>query len=243
MLADLPHFNYARRYVAPLLIIGAIFAALGLGLTSAISAHANAYWRLNLPIPRSLGFLGAAFLLAAAGFLSAGIVAFVRLRLVEQESLQPASDLEPIGVPDGTGHSARWRRLLVRSRPLLVWRPESLAGWPQALVAMLFSALAVAGVVVTWRVTPLAAADPIILEILGGALFVAAFPLLVLERYCAGIAAEMLPDAPQLNRLLRVPLTACLGLGISMVLRSLGFTWAIWIEQGPPFWWSWLRSN
>ena len=65
MLADLPHFNYARRYVVPLLIIGAILAALGLGLTSAISAHANASWRLNLPIPRSLGFLGAAFLVAA----------------------------------------------------------------------------------------------------------------------------------------------------------------------------------
>ena len=30
MLAELPHFNNARRYVAPLLIIGAMFAVLGL---------------------------------------------------------------------------------------------------------------------------------------------------------------------------------------------------------------------
>ena len=65
MLGELPHFNNARRYVAPLLIIGAIFAVLGLALTGAISAHANAYWRLDLPIPRSLGFLGAAFLVGA----------------------------------------------------------------------------------------------------------------------------------------------------------------------------------
>jgi regulator of protease activity HflC (stomatin/prohibitin superfamily) len=232
MLAELPHFNYARRYVAPLLIIGVIFAVLGLGLTGAISAHANAYWRLDLPIPRSLGFLGASFLVAAAGFLSAGIVAFVRHRLIDQEPLQPAPNPAPIAAPAGERHLARWRQLLARPQSLLVWRVESLAGWPQALAALLFGALAIAGVVVTWRVTPLAAADPTILEVLGGALIVAAFPLLVLERSFAGVAAEMLPDAPQLDRLLRIPLTVCLGLGIAAVLRWLGFTWAIRIEQG-----------
>ena len=79
MLAELPHFNNARRYVAPLLIMGVILAALGLGLTGAISAHANAYWRLEIPMPRAIGFVGAALLVAAAGFLSAGIVAFVRI--------------------------------------------------------------------------------------------------------------------------------------------------------------------
>jgi len=231
MLADLPHFNNARRYVAPLLIIGAIFAALGLGLTGAISAHANAYWRLDLPIPRSLGFLGASFLVAAAGFLSAGLLVFVRLRLLEQAALQPVPMEAPSSVPEGESNTARWRQLLARSRGLMVWHVESLAGWPQALLALLFGALAVAGVAVTWPVTPFAAADPTTLEILGGVLIVAAFPLLVLERSLAGVAAEMLPDAPQLDRLLRVPLTVCLGLGIAAVLRSLGFTWAIRIEQ------------
>jgi regulator of protease activity HflC (stomatin/prohibitin superfamily) len=234
MLAELPHFNYAKRYVAPLLIIGVISAALGLALTGAISAHANAYWRLDLPIPRSLGFLGAAFLVAAAGFLSAGLVAFVRLRMLEQEPLQriPSPSPEPIVAPGRAGKLAQWQQLLARSRSLLVWRVESLAGWPQALVALLFGALAIAGVVVTWGVTPFAAADPTTLEILGGALIVAAFPVLVLERSVAGIVAEMLPDAPQLDRLLRVPLTVCLGLGIAAVLRSLGFAWAIRVEQG-----------
>ena len=232
MLAELPHFNNARRYVAPLLIIGAIFAALGLGLTSAISAHANAYWRLDLPIPRSLGFLGAAFLVAAAGFLSAGIMVFVRLRLVGQDPPQRVSNVEVPVVSAPGGRIARWRQLVGRARSLLVWRAEMLAGWPQALVALLFGALAVAGVVVTWGVTPFAAADPKTLEILGGALIVAAFPLLVLERSIAGVASEMLPDGPQLDRLLRIPLTVCLGLGIAAVLRWLGFGWAIRIEQG-----------
>jgi hypothetical protein len=231
MLADLPHFNNARRYVAPLLIIGAIFALLGLGLTGAISAHANAYWRLDLPIPRSLGFLGASFLVAAAGFLSAALLVFVRLRLLEEEALRPVPAEAPVGVPEAESKTARWRQLLARSRSRLVWRVESLAGWPQALLALLFGALALAGVAVTWPVTPFAAADPTTLEVLGGVLIVAAFPLLVLERSLAGVAAEMLPDAPQLDRLLRIPLTVCLGLGIAAVLRSLGFTWAIRIEQ------------
>ena len=232
MLADLPHFNNARRYLAPLLIIGAIFAALGLGLTGAISAHANAYWRLDLPIPRALGFVGASFLVAAAGLLSAGLMVFVRLRLLEQAALQPVpvaarSPCRPARARPPAGGNC-WR---ARARSWSgVWR--WLAGWPQALVALLFGALAVAGVAVTWPVTPFAAADPTTLEILGGALIVAAFPLLVLERSFAGVAAEMLPDAPQLDRLLRMPLTVCLGLGIASVLRSLGFTWAIRIEQG-----------
>jgi regulator of protease activity HflC (stomatin/prohibitin superfamily) len=227
MLADLPHFNNARRYVAPLLITGAIVMALGLGLTSAISAHANAYWRLDLPIPRSLGFLGAAFLVAAAGFLSAALVVFVRLRLLDQ----PAAPEAPISVPDGAVNVPLWRVWLAHARALMVWRVELLAAWPQAVVALLFGGLAIAGVWVTWGVTPFAAADPTTLEILGGALIVAAFPLLVLERSFSGIAAEMLPDAPQLDRLLRVPLTVCLGLGIAAVLRSLGFAWAIRVEQ------------
>ena len=140
---------------------------------------------------------------------------FVRLRLLAQDAL-PAVPMEaPFSVPDGESKTARWRRLLARSRAHLVWRVASLAGWPQALLALLFGALAIAGVAVTWPVTPFAAADPTTLEILGGALIVAAFPLLVLERSLAGIAAEMLPDAPQLDRLLRVPLTVCLGLGIA----------------------------
>jgi regulator of protease activity HflC (stomatin/prohibitin superfamily) len=230
MLADLPHFNNARRYLAPLFIVGLAFAALGLGLTGAISAHANAYWRLDLPIPRALGFVGAAFLVAAAGSLSAAIMVFVRLRLLERVPQPQLLDGELIGVPAPVGRIARWLRL-AHSQSQLLLRAETMAAWPQALVAFLFGALAVGGVMVTWRVSALAAADPLILEILGGVLIVAAFPLLVLERSFASIAPEMLPDAPQLDRLLRLPLAACLGIGIAAVLRSFGFAWALWIEQ------------
>ena len=235
MLAELPHFNNARRYIAPLLVIGVIFAALGLGLTGAISAHANAFWRLNLPIPRALGFVGAAFLVAAAGFLSAAMVTFVRARLLGARPHQPPMPVPGTAAPPPeTGEVPRWRKLLAaaRARAGAVWRVEMLATWPQALVAFLFGALALAGVYVTWEVTPFAAADPLTLEILGGALIVASFPLLVVERSYADIAPEMLPDAPQLDRLLRVPLAVCLGLGITSVLRALGFNWAVQVERG-----------
>jgi regulator of protease activity HflC (stomatin/prohibitin superfamily) len=230
MLADLPHFNNARRYVAPLAIVGLILAALGLGLTSAISAHANAFWRLDLPIPRALGFAGASLLVTAAGFLSTALVVFVRARLVDRP---PAGPIEPAPVEALPSRGRLdWQRWLAYARRRLTFRVEMLAAWPQVLVALVFAGLAIAGVRVTWGVTPFAAADPLTLQILAGALIVAAFPLLVLERSYANIAAEMLPDAQQLDRLIRVPLTVCLGLGIAAVLRVLGFGWATYIEQG-----------
>src|SRR5215471_19112078 len=127
MLAELPHFNNARRYVVPLLMIGAIFTALGLGLTGAISAHANAFWRLDLPIPRALGFVGAAFLVAAAGFLSAAMVTFVRARLGARPHQPPMP--APAVPPTQTGEMPRWRKLLAaaRVRAGAFWRVEMLA--------------------------------------------------------------------------------------------------------------------
>jgi regulator of protease activity HflC (stomatin/prohibitin superfamily) len=106
-----------------------------------------------------------------------------------------------------------------------------LAAWPATLIVLLFGELATVGVIVGWFASVQGVADPVLQQVLSGALFVAAFPLLVLERSYAAIPAEMLPDAPQLNRLLRVPLTACLALGISTILLSLGFTWAIWFQR------------
>src|SRR5215472_9398340 len=126
MLADLPHFNNARRYVSSLLITGAILAALGLALTSAISAHANAYWRLDLPIPRSLGFAGASLLVAAAGFLSTALIVFVRARLVDRQAAAPVPQPQP-AQNLGPGGRLDWRWWLARARSRLVFRVEMLA--------------------------------------------------------------------------------------------------------------------
>jgi regulator of protease activity HflC (stomatin/prohibitin superfamily) len=229
MLAELPHFNNARRYIAPLLIIGTILTVIGLGLTGVVSAHANAYWRPDIPIPRALGFLGAAFLVAAGGFLSTAVMVFVRHRMVEIEARAPAA-VEIVEEAEPQGRAAHLLRLVKRGRSLLKVPMSSVAAWPQVLLALLFGALALAGVQMAWKISPASPGDPNIQQIVGGALIVLAFPLLVLERSYASIAAEMLPEAAQLDRLLRVPLTASLFLGISSVLRSLGFAWAVRIE-------------
>ena len=69
------------------------------------------------------------------------------------------------------------------------------------------------------------------MKLIGGGLIVACFPLLVLQRIYANFSADLLPEAPQLDRLLRVPLTACIGIGIAMIMISAGFAWAVQIER------------
>jgi regulator of protease activity HflC (stomatin/prohibitin superfamily) len=204
MLVELAHFNNAKRHVAPLLVTGGIFAAIGLALIGAVSARLRFYWiPERISLPAAVAYVGAALLVPAGGFLSAGIVTFVRDQLLD-------ADLQS------------------RTQPKV---PVGAAAWPPVLVVLLFGLLAAAGVFVGWWVSAQTAVDPIMRQVLGGTLVVAAFPLLVLERSYADLSAEMLPEAPQLERLLRVPLTACLGLGISMVLVSLGFGWDFWIER------------
>ena len=109
--------------------------------------------------------------------------------------------------------------------------PELIARWPPPLVAMLFGALALAGVVALWRLPAEPPLDPLTLKLVGAGLIVAAFPLLALERYYATLSAELLPEAPALERLLRLPLTACLLLALDLILRSIGLGWAIRLEQ------------
>jgi regulator of protease activity HflC (stomatin/prohibitin superfamily) len=230
-LAELPHFNNAGRYLTRLAGAGVVFAGLGLALTGAVSAHANAYWRPDLPIPRALGFLGAAFLIAAAGLLSAAVMVFVRQRMVAAPAsmLAPAEDIA--AVPTGAGRTAHLQQLLAKSRALLRPGVETLAAWPQALLALLFGALGLAGIEMAWRISAASPGDPNIQQIVGGVLIVAAFPLLVLERSFASLSADMLPEAPQVDRLLRVSLFTSLGLGIASIIRSLGFDWAPRIDQ------------
>ena len=200
MLVELAHFNNARRYVAPLLVAGGIFAATGLGL---------------IVIPQLIGlrvlaYMGGALLVPAAGFVSTGIVTFLRDRLLDSELQAGTKSNGLVGAAQAQSSDATW---------------------PPVLIVLLFGFLAAAGVFAGLRLSAWTIVDPITRLMLGGTLIVAAFPLLVLERSYAGLSAETLPEAPQLERLLRVPLTACLGLGISTLLVSLGFNWSFWIER------------
>src|SRR6516225_1734881 len=70
------------------------------------------------------------------------------------------------------------------------------------------------------------------IDLLAGGVFVMlAFPILVLERTCANTDPKVLPEASQLQWLLRVPLATVLGLGVGIILLRAGFGWPVWIEQ------------
>jgi regulator of protease activity HflC (stomatin/prohibitin superfamily) len=95
----------------------------------------------------------------------------------------------------------------------------------------MFAAAAVRIIVVGWdtpsEVTTTAGQN----EIVGGILGLASFTLLVLERIYTNIPPSRLPEAPQLSRLLRVPLAACLGLAAAGAIRWLGFDGAIYLDR------------
>jgi regulator of protease activity HflC (stomatin/prohibitin superfamily) len=234
MLSDHPRFNAARRYGWGLLLVGGVFVALGTFILSV--ARAGATLPLpGYPVPRALGSLGAALWTTAAGFWSAAILSFARQRLLNEEIRSLGQ--EP-AVANQTGLSVAVRRLDWRSvASALALRFKSLrvsewvARWPPPVVAMLCGVVAVRGIVTLWRLPAEPLFDPLVLKISAAALFIAAFPFLVLERIYAAIAPELLPEAPQLNRLLRLPLTTCLALAAASFLIAVGFGWAVFLER------------
>lgn len=235
MLSDLPRFNAARRYGWGLVLVGGVFVALGTFLLSIARAGATPQWLWGHPAPRALGSLGAALWTAAAGFLSSAILSLARQRLLNQEIRNLGRETT---VTSHTRLVAAVRRLDWRSaasalaiRLRSVRAAEWIAGWPPPLVAMLCGVVAVRGIATLWHLPAGPMSDPLVLKISAAALFIAAFPLLVLERIYAAIAPELLPEAPQLNRLLRVPLTTCLVLAAANVLIAVGFGWAVFLER------------
>jgi regulator of protease activity HflC (stomatin/prohibitin superfamily) len=230
MLSDLARFNTAKRYRAPLLIGGAIFAGLGAALVAGVWAHVNGRWLAGLPVASAFGYLGAALLVAAAGLVSAGILTLVRHRLLVVESQQDARSPKRSAPSESQGKRRRVAHALTRFKSLIP-QLTAIAGWPEVLVVMLLAALAMASIALCWSIPGPATANLIVLQVIGGLLAIAAFPVLVLERVFANTSADVLPEAPQIDRLLRAPLTALIVLGIASVLKSFGFDWAFRLDQ------------
>ena len=99
------------------------------------------------------------------------------------------------------------------------------------IATILLGACGVAAVVTAWMGGDQRALSPQTQQILGSLFILLAFPFLVLERIYANKPPELWPDAPQIERLLRVPLAAFTVLGITSVLLSLGFEWPVLVEQ------------
>ena len=213
--------NASAHWRSSLLISGVILAAIGVALWMGVRNEVDGPG--VVPVPPTAGYLAAALLVMASGLISAGLVAQGRLRLatiLEQPALAGST-----GAPDGPRRGFRMPRWSKFAGALTI------AGWPQVVVAMLLAALALIALNNAWDADSGLVSSPRTEQLFGGLLILCAFPMLVLERIYANTPPRSLPEAPQLERLSRVPLASCLSLGISRVLLSAGFAWATIIER------------
>jgi len=222
--SDTRHFVGAKRFVNPLLIGGAGCVLIGLLMMSPLwSAFALGLLResdrANLPLA------GCSLLLAAAGLLAAGLISRARRNRATVSSDRPVQSL-PRAADRRTG--TRKRQLLAR-----IWVADEalVAHWPQVGVTAAFSAAAAVGVAFAWRLAQSPTPASHFQLIVGGGLILASFPLLVLERFYAGLEPDLLPEAVSVKWLLRVPLAGFIGIGIATILLSLGFSWSLRLEQ------------
>lgn len=223
-----PHIENAGRWLPTLVTSGLVFADAGL-LVIAAGFLGDAVAGLSRFIaPPTLGLAGSSLLVAACGFVAAALLAYARQQLADGSAEAPPPIAEEQGEewPDPAG-----RRHAPRRPPALALDRGWIARWPPALATVILALLAAVGVVWSWPLPGGSGTDPSSELIAGGALILCAFPVLVLERLYAGADANLLPEAPQLQWLLRVPLTALLGLGLSTVLLGVGFAWPVRVEQ------------
>ncbi len=116
----------------------------------------------------------------------------------------------------------RWRRLRRPPRPAMepMLRIGRAARRPQGVLVPLAAGAAIACV---WLLRPAGAAAPANLSnLLGGALIVLAFPLLVGERFAAALPEARLPEARRLQALLFVPVIALPACGLLEIAAGLG---------------------
>jgi len=212
MLSDSPRFNAAHRYAGPLRLAGISFMIAGGLLVWLPMALAG--------MSRFPGYVGAALLAAGGALVSAAIMGRSRLKLLaaERENGRDASDSAADGAASGKSaaavrRSGRWRL-----------DPDAAARWPPPVVGLLCALLSCSAIIALWRVPPVAGAAALSRSV-AGALLLLAFPLLVLERRYNATSAELLPEAPQLARVLRMPLAACVVLGMAQFLLAAGFGW------------------
>jgi regulator of protease activity HflC (stomatin/prohibitin superfamily) len=218
-----PHFTGATRSRSAVLLVGIILATIGSVLASAAGSQFTG-------VPSAMGYLAASLFVAAAGLISAGMVVHGRLAAIGDKV---RAENTPQGGADGAdaGSPVKWANRLV-SR-LTHFRVTSgwLAGWPHVLASTVLAAIAMGVVITAWQADDQKMLSPLMQQVFGGLVILFAFPLLLLERTYANSAVEALPEAPQIERVLRVPLITFVGLGTTSVLASVGLEWPAVIER------------
>ncbi len=224
MQLNTPKFTFARRYAWGLLGFGLLLLAAGTALLPADRVSYPMLGRAPAAILRALGFFGASLLVAGAGLIGSACMAFARKALAGRAP----QEAEVIAAPAG-----RLKRILWHGRRglgKLKITAEAAAGWLQTLLSALIAAGGIAGIVLYWRAGGDSTSTPPALQILAGALVMAAFPLLVIERFYHTVKEELLPEAVHVAKLLRLPITAAVVLAAIMALRVFGFAWAARLE-------------
>jgi len=217
MATSPPNGAASRPELAP----GLIFLAIGLalpGLAATRGVMPLVLYRLSLE-------LGAAFLMAAAGFLSTYFTNTARLR-GRPERL--------VFVRNGAGgFPAPFRQIqsgydrLYTSLANTDWRGDWL---PIATVAF-GGILALTILANAWSLAISQAPSQRLIEWVGGILVAMAFPVLVLERRFDAIPDHVIADALSLMKLLRLLLLNLLGFGVVCLLLWLGLSWAAIAEH------------
>lgn len=224
MQLNTPKFTFARRYAWSLLGFGLLLLAAGVALLLADRISYPVLGRAPAEILRALGFFGAALVTASAGLIGAACMALARKALQGRAPQEVEVILAPAG---------RIRRVLWHSRRglgKLKITAEAAAGWLQTFLSTLIAAGGVAGVILYWRAGGASTGTPPALQVLAGALVMAAFPLLVIERFYHTVKEDLLPEAAHVAKLLRLPITAAVFLAAVMALRVFGFAWAERLE-------------
>jgi regulator of protease activity HflC (stomatin/prohibitin superfamily) len=189
--------------------------SLGTGLIIAMIG-CLAEWGPGVSLRRAVGYLAASLFIAAAGLISTGLV----MQGYTREQADPSwGGSDVLQTPR--------QALAQRFHGSLEW----LGDWLQVVAAILLGGMAMAAVIATWNKYDQGALSLQTQQVFGGLFIVLAFPFLVLERIYANTAPDILTDAPQLERLLRVPLVGFLGFGITGVLLSLGLEWPSTVER------------
>jgi regulator of protease activity HflC (stomatin/prohibitin superfamily) len=202
------------------LIPGLVFLSLAATLVGMV------FFRKSLPFHLQQLFLeiGAAHLVAAAGFLSAFLTDEARRRgpFVPRNFVRKgAKSLPP--------HLEFVRRTSDRAY-IHFANIDWWGDWLPLLTAMLLSATAVALAVQAWRMAgplPSLRAD----QWTGGILLVLCFPVLVMERRFAALPERSLRDAGALTRLVRLLLLNLLTLTLTYLLRWLALPQAAIVER------------
>ena len=214
----------ADRPYRSALVIGVGGVVLSAPLLTGVTMDAQS----RTLIAQTLGYFGAALLVAAQAFVAAGLLARAR---AERSGRTRLADSVPIGPLSAFPSPRDWALAHMRRARAQFEEMDWRGNWLPVLVPLGLSVLSVLAITVLWPVANRTMPSAVAYQILAGSLVVVAFPLLVLERHYAGLRTPVLPEAPQLAELLRVPLVCALALAVAAVFRSLGYAWPRYLEH------------